>query len=88
MDVRSSELDRFGRRRGGKRKRSTAVPEATRREIVMGRFGNLVGGCLRIGIATTPHQAQRVLVIRTVEIAGAVRKNEQYRAMQTGYRDL
>jgi hypothetical protein len=54
----------------------------------MGRFGYLVGRCLRIGIATTPRQAQRVLVICTVEIAGTVRKNKQYRAMQTGYRDL
>ena len=54
----------------------------------MGRFGTLVGWCLRIGIATTCRQAQRMLVIGAVEIAAAVRKCEQYRAMQTGYRDL
>ena len=29
-----------------------------------------------------------MLVICTVEIAGAIRKIKQYRAMQTGYRDL
>jgi hypothetical protein len=39
-DVRSSEPDRFCRRRGGKRKTSTGAPEATRREIGMGRFGS------------------------------------------------
>jgi hypothetical protein len=64
------------------------VPEATRREIVMGRPRNLIGGRLGSGILTTLRQAQRVLVIGTVQIAGTVLKNEQYRAMQARYRDL
>jgi hypothetical protein len=88
MDLRSSERDRIDRRRRGKRKACTAVPEATRREIVMSWFGDLVGRRLRTRGAATLRQAQRVLVIGTIELAGAVRKTEQYRAMQAGYRDL
>jgi len=40
------------------------------------------------GAAATPRQAQRVLVICTVESGVAVLKRELYRVMQARYRDL
>ena len=54
----------------------------------MGRFGTLVGRCLRIGIATTRARHNACSSYAPLRYAGAVRKSEQYRAMQTGYRDL
>src|SRR5439155_26720333 len=62
IDHRSLERDLLDDRRGRKREPSAAMPQATCREIVTGRFGNLVDRRLMSGAAATPRQAQRVLV--------------------------
>ena len=64
------------------------MPEAARRKFVIPGLGRLVGWCSGAGVAATLGQAQRVLVKPGSEIAGLLRRADQYRRVQDGYGNL
>jgi hypothetical protein len=60
------------------------MPEAARCKVVISGLGQLVGWRPGAGVAATLAQAQRVLVKPGSEIAGLLRRADQYRRMQDG----
>ena len=64
------------------------MPGAARRKVVISGLGRLVGWRPGIRVAATLGQAQRVLVKPGSEIAGRLRRADQYRRVQDGYRNL
>jgi hypothetical protein len=64
------------------------MPEAARRKVVISGLGRLIGWRAGAGVAATLGQAQRVLVKPGSEIAGLLRRADQYRRVQDGYGNL
>lgn len=83
-DARSSKRDLLDDSGRHERQGRAAMPEAARRKFVISGLGRLVGWRPGIRIAATLGQAQRVLVKPGSEIAGQLRRADQYRRMQDG----